>query len=216
MTKYQHILWDWNGTLLDDVAECLEIINVCLAKRNLKLIDREEYLEKFEFPVKNYYEAIGFDFSRESFEEAGKEYIQAYAQKMFACRLHGSAREILQTINKAGLNQYVLSALNAEALQSCIKSFALQEFFTEVRGLADHYAFSKVDLGKKMFSELEITPDSALLIGDTLHDYEVAQALGIDCILVAAGHNSRRRLEKCNTRVFSSLEDLKTSLDALI
>jgi len=216
MKKYRNIFWDWNGTLLDDVDECVEIINASLAKRNLKLLDRIEYLEKFQFPVKKYYEAIGFDFSLESIEEAGKEYIGAYSQKMFSCRLHADAKEVLQIWSGLGASQYVLSALNAEALKKCIVSFELQEFFSDVRGLEDHYAHSKVELGMEMIRDLNIEPDSAVLIGDTLHDYEVAQALGIDCILVASGHNSRKRLNECGSQVFSNLGELRSQLEKVI
>jgi len=61
MSAFNTIFWDWNGTLLDDVEECIEIINVSLVKRSLSPIDRKEYLEKFTFPIKKYYENIGFD-----------------------------------------------------------------------------------------------------------------------------------------------------------
>ncbi len=213
MKKYQNIFWDWNGTLLDDVDECIEIINASLAKRQLKLLEPVEYLEKFQFPVKNYYEAIGFDFSKESFEEAGKEFIKAYSHKMFSCRLHHGAIEVLQLLGQSGANQFVLSALNEDALNKCIVKFGLQKYFSAVRGLDDHYAYSKVELGMKMISDLKIPSDSAVLIGDTLHDFEVAQALGIDCILVASGHNSRERLSSCNSLVFSSLAELKSQIE---
>lgn len=216
MTNYKHILWDWNGTLLDDVDECIEIINTSLIRRQLKPIDRNEYLEKFQFPVRKYYEEVGFDFSRESFEEAGKEYIRAYAKKMFECRLHDSAREVLQSISEAGRQQYILSALNDEALQKCVKSFGLKDFFAEIRGLDDHYAHSKVELGQTLLKDLGIDPATAVMIGDTIHDFEVAQAMGIGCILVAAGHNSRQRLESCDAKVIDNLGELKGRLNQMI
>ena len=216
MKRYRNIFWDWNGTLLDDVDECIDIINVSLKKRNLRLLEREEYLEKFRFPVKKYYEAIGFDFSKESFEAAGKEFIEAYSTKMFECRLHSSALEVLQKISAAGLNQYVLSALNDEALQKCVEHYDLADYFESAHGLQDHYAFSKLELGRSLLNGLNIDKNTAILIGDTLHDFEVAQALGIDCILVSAGHNARSRLEKCPVKIYSNLQQLNLLLDELI
>ncbi len=216
MKRYQNILWDWNGTLLDDVDECIEIINVSLANRKLKTIDRTQYLEKFQFPVKKYYEEIGFNFSLESFEKVGREYIDAYATRMFECRLHDSAVEILQRLSLAGKKQYILSALNHAALQKCIGEFGLARFFEEARGLDDHYAHSKVELGRTLMADLGIACDSAVLIGDTLHDYEVAQDLGIDCILIAAGHNSRKRLDQCDTKIFADLRELNAKIGEIL
>ncbi|MDN5278142.1 MAG: hypothetical protein PWR01_2107 [Clostridiales bacterium] len=216
MKNWRHIFWDWNGTLLNDVEECIEIINKSLEKRDLKTLDRQEYLEKFQFPVVNYYKAIGFDFTKESFESAGQEYIDAYSEKMFDCSLHDAALEILSKIRSAGLEQYVLSALNADALEKCIEKFGLEKYFTRVRGLDDHYANSKIELGKTLLREAKIDPQKAVLIGDTLHDYETASAMGIDCVLVASGHNSSRRLKKCGVPVFDNLTELKNKLDVML
>ena len=57
--KYKHIIWDWNGTLVDDTWLCVEIINKLLKKRNLKLVTIDDYKEKFMFPVREYYIELG-------------------------------------------------------------------------------------------------------------------------------------------------------------
>ena len=49
------ILWDWNGTLLDDVEVCIESMNSMLSKRKKPLLTREHYKEIFTFPVIDYY-----------------------------------------------------------------------------------------------------------------------------------------------------------------
>ncbi|GAB4275556.1 MAG: HAD-IA family hydrolase [Candidatus Rifleibacteriota bacterium] len=216
MSKWEHVFWDWNGTLLDDVDECIKIINVSLQKRNLKPIGKIEYLEKFQFPVKKYYEAIGFDFSRETFENAGKEYINAYSDRMFACSLHASAIDVLEKFHDAGISQYIVSALNFNSLERCVTSFGLTKFFKKIKGLDDHYAYSKIELGRELIAEIGIDPKKAVLIGDTLHDYETACAMGIDCILIAAGHNSSERLQKCGVPVFDDLGSLYRKIEEMI
>lgn len=212
MKKIETIFWDWNGTLLDDVTECVEIINVCLNKRSLKALSIEEYLEKFEFPVKKYYENIGFDFTRETFEAAGQEYIEAYAEKMFACSLHHGVLETLGNAKMLGLNQYILSALNHDSLCLCIERFGLNRYFDLVKGLGDSYAHSKIELGIDLLETSGCDRTSAMMVGDTIHDYETSVAMGIDCVLIAAGHNSRTRLEKCGVPVFASLKEFNDFL----
>ncbi|MBU1105764.1 MAG: HAD hydrolase-like protein [Candidatus Riflebacteria bacterium] len=212
MEGLKTIFWDWNGTLLDDVDECIEIINQSLKKRSLQTLTRPDYLEKFEFPVKNYYENIGFDFSKESFEMIGREYIDAYAVKMFECRLQQGARKALENVGERGVSQYVLSALNHSALQQCINHYQLADCFTRVQGLEDIYAHSKVELGQMLLNEVGCDPASALMIGDTVHDFETATAMGVKCVLIAAGHNSRERLLVCNVPVYDNLTACITAL----
>ena len=65
--KYKHIIWDWNGTLLNDLTLCVDLLNVSLEKRKLPEMTEEKYRKKFLFPIKTFYESIGFDFSKEDF-----------------------------------------------------------------------------------------------------------------------------------------------------
>ena len=76
--KYKHIIWDWNGTLVDDAWLCVEIMNTILNKRGYKLIDINEYRKYFTFPVKEYYIKLGFNFEIEPFEISGMEFIKIF------------------------------------------------------------------------------------------------------------------------------------------
>lgn len=215
MSAFNTIFWDWNGTLLNDVDECIDIINVSLIKRSLATIERKEYLEKFTFPIKKYYENIGFDFSRESYEAAGQEYIDAYGSRMFECKLHDGVRTALDRFRTSGIRQFVLSALYDQALHLCMSHFRLTGYFDKVRGLDNSYAHSKVELGCNLIAECGCDKNKALMIGDTLHDFDTAVAMGIPCVLIAAGHNSKKRLLTSGTPVFDTIEEFAASFDKL-
>lgn len=58
------IIWDWNGTLFNDIDICIESINLLLFERGIDQIDKKRYLEVFDFPVRDYYERIGFDLKK--------------------------------------------------------------------------------------------------------------------------------------------------------
>jgi phosphoglycolate phosphatase len=75
---YKHIIWDWNGTLFDDAWLCIEIINAMLVRRGLTRLTPEEYEQIFDFPVRDYYSRIGFDFQVEPFEKLSDEFIDRY------------------------------------------------------------------------------------------------------------------------------------------
>ena len=74
----KHIIWDWNGTLLDDRWLCVDSINLSLRKRNLPEINEQKYLDIFCFPVEKYYQKLGFDFEKEPFTVSGSEFISNY------------------------------------------------------------------------------------------------------------------------------------------
>ena len=203
------IIWDWNGTLLNDLGLCIDSINALLKKRSLKLLDHASYKEVFSFPVKNYYEIIGFDFSKEDFEIPAKEFIDLYDSSVKNCTLHFSAVEILEFFRQKQYPQFVLSAMKQPMLEKTLKHNGIFHFFEGVAGLNDHYAVSKVERGKELLNEFNIDVQNTWMIGDTDHDFEVARELGIRCILVADGHQSEERLKETGAEVVSSLSELK-------
>ena len=91
MSAYRHVIWDWNGTLLDDAWLCVEITSGLLRRRHLEPLTPERYERLFDFPVRIYYERLGFDLEAESFEEIGSEFIEEYRVRRYECRLQEGA-----------------------------------------------------------------------------------------------------------------------------
>jgi len=203
--NYKHIIWDWNGTLLDDVSFCVEIINGLLSKRHLPQISRDYYREVFTFPVRKYYEKIGFDFFVEPWENVSTEFITTYETLRSCCSLMPGGIQTLRCVSEKGLSQSILSASKQTYLLSAIQEYHLDGIFTAINGLDNHHAASKVDIGKSFITNHDLHPSNFLLVGDTVHDAEVAAAMGVDCCLIPNGHQTQERLAACGVPVINSL-----------
>ena len=202
------IIWDWNGTLLSDVELCIDSMNVLLQERDLPLLSTQIYRELFSFPVRDYYESIGFDFEKEDFSVPAHRYIELYNEGFDTCTLQTSAKKVLSYFSEKKVRQFVLSAMEHEMLLRTIEKKGITAFFEGIAGIEDFYAVSKIDQGKKLIDKHRIAKEKVVLIGDTVHDFEVAEALGIKCILVADGHQSEERLRKTGALVIGNLKDL--------
>ncbi|MBN2401898.1 MAG: HAD family hydrolase [Spirochaetes bacterium] len=211
--NYKHIIWDWNGTLINDAELCVEIINELLGRRNIQGISLREYQDVFDFPVINFYEKIGFDFSKEPFHIPAAEYIDAYNARRFSCSLHDGALELLSVFKKAGIAQSILSASKQSSLEEAVGYYSLESFFAHVCGLDDHYANGKIDIAKELIGRIGADNRSLLIIGDTTHDYEVARSLGAGCILISSGHHSREKLEQSGARVVDSIAEISNAAE---
>ena len=205
--KYNAVVWDWNGTLLDDVEISVETINRMLEKRALNRITVEEYREIFGFPVKPYYELLGFDFSRDDWHEVSTEFVTVYESLTGKISLTKGIRETLGSLKAAGVQQYILSALKEEMLHEMLERFSISGYFDGVCGTNNIYADGKVPRGRQMLSSFPICPGKTLMIGDTLHDAEVAEALGFDILLYTGGHNSTERLRQ-HHQVIHAMEEV--------
>ncbi|HCY43465.1 MAG TPA: HAD family hydrolase [Prolixibacteraceae bacterium] len=202
------IIWDWNGTLLNDIDLCVQTINGMLQKRNLQRLSVDKYREVFSFPVKDYYQKIGFDFIAEPFEIPALEFIDSYNGSVKNCKLHESTLTLLNYFQSVGIRQFILSAMKQDALDQCLEQQNISHYFEHVSGLDNHYAASKLENGQQLIAELNLNANELVLIGDTVHDFEVATELGCQCVLIANGHQSRQILESTGALVIDELMQL--------
>jgi phosphoglycolate phosphatase len=207
--KFDSIIWDWNGTLLNDVDIVIDSINKLLYERNLVPLTNERYLDVFTFPVQDYYEKIGFDLKNEPFEIPAYQFITIYNKAVETCGLHNEVIPLLSRLRILGCRQFILSAMEQQQLIKTVNDNGINHFFDGLYGLDNHFAKSKIENGKLLVSNNGLNPKRMLMVGDTIHDYEVAQAIGCSSVLVAIGHQSKQRLLNAGATVVDSLNDIE-------
>ena len=197
------VIWDFNGTVLDDVQTGIDSINALLARRGLPLIrDVADYHRHFRFPIIDYYRGLGFDFEKEPYSEVAVEWVKEYDSLVPRAGLCPGIREAVGLLRQAGISCVLLSATEQRMLERQVAELGIGDLFDRVLGMDNIEAHTKLPAARA-FMEKE-RPSRAVMIGDTAHDHEVAREVGADCILVASGHQSRQTLEKCGVPVFDT------------
>lgn len=204
--KPELILWDWNGTLLDDVALCVDALNRLLERHGyVQRYDLDSYRSIFGFPIEDYYRRAGFDFGKHSFADLAESYMADYIPASAACPLMEGAVDALAAFRAAGVRQVVLSASPVTTLQQQVAERGVRHYFDQLLGLGDIYAKSKVEVGLRYLRQSGFDRAAAVMIGDSVHDFEVAQALGVRCVLQSAGHQPREALQATGVPVADDL-----------
>ena len=211
--RLQTVIWDFNGTLIDDLDLVVRSVNVQLGRRGLPSVTIERYRDVFGFPVEAYYRKIGLDLDAEAMTELSAEFFDLYASGVASCPLHAGIREALERFRDAGVRQLVLSAMEERLLLATLDRLSIAGFFKASYGLDHMRADSKVKRAGKLLRDFNVEPTTALWIGDTDHDAEVAESLGVACVLIARGHQSRARLEATRCPVYDRVADLIEALD---
>ena len=209
ISDFNHIIWDWNGTLLDDLDLCLSIINPMLQNRGLKPVSRDQYLDIFNFPVKDYYLKIGRFQVKESNRLQPTEFITAYETGRPDCQLMDAAKETLEIIHQSGRTQSILSASKSSYLNQAVVDYEIKQYFTAIMGLDNHHAAGKVSLARSYMKNAGHNPVEILLIGDTIHDAEIANEIGVEYVLIPNGHQNRRRLTAAGGTLIDTLSNLQ-------
>lgn len=203
--KYSCIIWDWNGTLLDDVNACLDSVNDMLTKRGLKNIDMDRYREVIGVPIRKFYEKV-FDLEKYDYEEIIKDFNEGYIRHLNEVKLSDGAEELLKYFRRQGAKQIIVSSSNNSVLRANTEKYGVSGYFDEILGADDYYASSKIERAVDYLDRNGC--GKALAFGDLEHDYELAMQTGADCVLLASGHDSRQRLEKTGAIVINSLREI--------
>ena len=203
----RHIIWDWNGTLSDDAQAAVNAVNHLLAERALPTIDLARHREKFDFPVRDYYTALGFRLETEDWDALARRFNDAFHADPSA-RLFRGTVQTLTRLAAAGIAMSVLSACNETALTAALDRCGIREFFVAVSGLRHNSADSKLALAERHIAALALPPETIYIIGDTTHDAEVAEKHNCKCLLLSTGYQSRERLIGVGVPVLDCVDDV--------
>ena len=206
--KYTDIVWDFNGTLLDDICAGIDAVNDMLTRRGLSPIRSvEQYRELFCFPIIDYYAKLGFDFEKEDYYTVlAPEWVALYLENYKHSTLSQGALDTLGALSDLGYAQTLLSATELQMLKGQVSELGLEEYFAEVWGLDNIHAGGKIGTAQAW---RRAHPNAkALFIGDSVHDWEVAQAVDADCVLYCGGHQSRAQLQICGCTIIERLDEL--------
>ena len=204
----KYIIFDFNGTILNDVDVCIASENETIKKFNLDRdpLTRDEYLHLFTFPVKDYYTKVGFDWTKYTYEEVGDYWFNQYRSRRNDYKIYDGVIETLIKSKELGNKNILLSASSLEPLKEQLQELGISEYFDEVLGIDNIYAGSKVDIALNWIADKN--PKDCLMIGDSLHDKEVADAMGVKCILVSKGHQAKDVLLKETNDVVDDIREV--------
>lgn len=206
----KYVIFDFNGTILDDVEVGLKAENMCIEKYlDRSPLTKDEYLHNFTFPVKSYYEKIGFRWDEGyTYEEVGDDWFKNYNSLKNEYKVFDGVVDILKSNREKGIKNILLSASSLEELKIQLKELEIEEYFDEVLGIDNIYAESKVEIAKNWIQGKD--PNDCMFIGDSLHDLESAEAMGIkNCVLVAKGHQAKDILVKEYDNVVDDIREVK-------
>ena len=204
--KYDLVIWDFNGTICDDVQIGIDCINIVLERRNMKKVpDKDCYRSKFCFPIIDYYEKLGFVYSKEPYEIPAKEWTSEFLKREHLIQLNDGVTETLNYIKSTGTTQIVLSSSEITMLKRELDYLGVTQFFDDILGLDNTFAGGKIELAKKWAAGKKY---NAVFIGDTRHDFDTAKAIGTDCILYSKGHDSLEHLHSCSCPVVDNIKDI--------
>jgi len=204
--RVRHLVWDWNGTLIDDHTAVVAAINDALAGLALRPIDSDAYRTWFTRPVQRFYEQVaGRPIEPGEWRALDAAYHDSYGARVDGLALAADAREALEAAEAAGLTQSLLSMWRHQDLVPLVERLGIGRFFVRVDGLRVPGGGAKTEHLVEHLAALGVEATAALLVGDALDDLAAARAVGAGCVLYDGGSHHRHALEATGAPVVDTL-----------
>lgn len=217
-TTRTHLVWDWNGTLLDDTHAVIQATNAAFAEVELAPITLEQYREMYCIPIPRFYKRfLGRPPTEAEWERMDGIFHRHYAEQRVACGLTTGVEELLNQWQRAGRSQSLLSMHGHEQLVPVVRGYGIEPRFVRVDGRTGPSGGSKALHMERHFAALAgaagmagmqgIVPENSVVIGDALDDAVAAAHVGARVVLYTGGSHSRSSLEAAGVPVVDSLAE---------
>ena len=204
------MVWDWNGTLFDDLHVVVEAVNRGISPWGVNPITLQDYRDHYTRPVKDFYSAIfGRPVSDGEWVELDQRFHAGYTEMLDRAVLNADAREALEKVRRAGVPQSLLSMFPHADLVPIVDRMGIAEFFDRIDGLRGPTGGMKAAYLETHLRELigDLDPGQVLVVGDTPDDAMAADHVGASCVLFDNGSHHRAELEATGAPVVMSLRE---------
>ena len=202
----KHLVWDWNGTLLDDLHLVVSSSNSAFESAGGRRVSPDEHRRLFRRPVAEFYaEILERAVEADEFGRLDRIFHDAYRMGLTTTSLAADAQ---QAIRSWPGTQSLLSMWFHEELVPALATYGLAGVFTRVDGLRTEVGGDlKAGHLARHLAELGVPGDRAVLIGDSLDDAAAAESVGAGCVLYTGGFTEPARLRASGVPVADTLED---------
>ena len=201
-----HIIWDYNGTVVDDVDTAVAAVNAMLKKRGLPPTNKETYKDTLVMPLEKYYSTVGIlnaDIPSLSVEFREESENNSHLSKIFE-----GVFEVVSFAKNKGITNILMSSLYCKYLELEVEKYGIRKYFDFIMGMKDTSVGSKYNMAYEYISKNSINPENVLFIGDLISDAQTAKKIGGKCILIPNGHNSKKRCENEGVTVCENLFEI--------
>jgi phosphoglycolate phosphatase-like HAD superfamily hydrolase len=201
-----HLVWDWNGTLLDDLHLVVSSTNEAFSAVGGRSVDPDEHRRQFRRPVAEFYaEMLGRAVDADEFGRLDRIFHDAYRVGLTSTSL---AADAMTAIKSWSGTQSLLSMWFHSELVPAIETYGLAGVFVRVDGLRTEVGGDlKAGHLARHLAELGIAGDQAVLIGDSLDDGAAADSVGAASVLYTGGFTDPARLRASGRPVADTLAE---------
>lgn len=210
MKNYQLVIFDWDGTVMDSAAKIIGCMQNAARQCEVPVPSDDEVAHIIGISLKPAIMQL-FDTRDEALAD---RLVQAYKteylqQDVVPCPLFAGAESLFDGLREAGKTLAVATGKARRGLNRAWRNTGTGHYFATSRCADEAQSKPSPDMLLQILDELNVTAGHAVMIGDTVYDMQMAEAIGMDRIGVSYGVHAQVNLEKHKPQaIVHSLDEL--------
>lgn len=186
---FDNLIFDWSGTLVDDLGPTLEATNAVFSLHGRPIMDRDEFRRLFRLPYSEFYEehlpGIRLD-------ELEHHFRRAFAESRVPVTVLPHAREKLEWCRERKIRCFVLTSMDRGTFEKQLDDLEMRLYFEETySGVLD-----KRQVIGELLRRHQLRADKTAFLGDMIHDVVTAKHGGVSSVALLTGYTHREVLEQ--------------------
>ncbi len=207
MSRFDCVIWDWNGTLINDVHIACGAVNDILNDLGRPLIEMSDYYHYMRDGMDHYYDYLFYP-DKAPFDKLVVWFSKYYDIRVRTASLHEGTADVLETLQKMGIKQAIVSSSHKDKVRRDAAAFGIDGFFDEMLGADDLLIGSKTERARLYLEKNGIFPERTLVVGDMTHDRDTAEGIGAEYVVIPKGHQTKALLESKGVNLISDIKDV--------
>jgi phosphoglycolate phosphatase len=194
--RYELLVFDWDGTLLDSAGTIVACIQAAAADVGLTPPSDERARHVIGLGL---HEALRYalpELVPERHAELADRYRDHYLSRDHELPLFQGAAELVHSLAADGYRLAVATGKSRKGLDRAFAASGLGECFHASRCADECHSKPHPQMLEELMDELGVLPGLTLMIGDTTHDLQMAMNAGVGALAVAYGAHRRDVLEE--------------------
>ncbi len=207
MSRFDCVIWDWNGTLIDDAHVGCEAVNDMMDELERPRIEMSDYYHYMRDGMGHYYDYLFYP-DKAPFDKLVELFSKYYDIRIKKASLHNGAEKVLSELRDMGIVQAIVSSSHKDKVRRDASVFGIEGYFDEILGADDLLIGSKTERARLYLERKNIDPKRVLVVGDMTHDRETADGIGAEYVIIPKGHQSAEVLLSKGIKMISDISDI--------
>ena len=197
--RFDLIIFDWDGTLVDSIDWIVCCLQKAARSQGCDIPEEQAAKEIIGLSIQKAMEKLFPEID----EKTQEQLIASYSQEFFSKPiteddLFSGVNEMLQKFKQAGYQLAVATGKSRSGLEKAMQGTGLSDFFHITRCADQTASKPHPVMLEEIIKEMAVSKERVVMVGDSVHDMQMAINAGISSIAVSCGANSTEQLQHYN------------------